>query len=150
ICATRLTDSKRSSRAINESCNVVGIPTSGAPLSSTLLVSSSTNNGTPSVRSTIWLMTSLGKLFPPAICSTRAVRSRRSRRLSVSIVTCGWPVHDGRNSGRKVTISNTGRCHIFVRRRGEGDQCLQLLQSDRGQVVARKPGRSPELVDERE
>ena len=38
---------------ISESCKVAGIPTSGIPLSRMLLVNSSTNNGTPSVRSTI-------------------------------------------------------------------------------------------------
>ncbi len=79
------------------------------PLSKTLLVNSSTNSGTPSVRSTIWATTSSGNALPPAICSTRAVRSRRSRRLSASIVTCGWPVQGGWNSGRNVTISSTGR-----------------------------------------
>src|ERR1700730_15474851 len=53
-------------------------------------------------------MTSLGSALP-AICSTRAVRSRRSRRLSASKVVCGWPVQGGWNGGRKVTISSTGR-----------------------------------------
>ena len=73
------------------------------------MVNSSTNSGTPSARSTIWATTSSGNALPPAICSTKAVRSRRSRRLSASMVTCGWPVQGGWNSGRNVTISSTGR-----------------------------------------
>src|SRR6516162_9829347 len=52
---------------------------------------------------------SSGNALPPAIWATRALRSRRSRRLRVSIVTCGWPVQSGWNSGRNVTITNTGR-----------------------------------------
>ncbi len=47
-------------------------------------------------------------------CRRRSARPGRSgragpRRLSASIVTCGWPVQGGWNSGRNVTISNTGR-----------------------------------------
>ena len=38
--------------------------------------------------SAIWATTSSGKALPPAICATKAVRSRRSRRLSASMVTC--------------------------------------------------------------
>jgi hypothetical protein len=57
----------RSSRAISEACNVAGTDGCGTvdsaavsrmPDSSTALVSSSTNSGTPSVRSAISLMTS--------------------------------------------------------------------------------------------
>ena len=78
------------------------------PLSKTVLVNSSTNSGTPSVRSTIWSTTSPGSALSE-ICATKMVRSRRSKRLSVSIVTCGRPVQGGWNSGRKVTSSRTGR-----------------------------------------
>jgi hypothetical protein len=73
------------------------------------LVNSSTNSGTPSVRSTIWPTTSSGNALPPAICSTKAVRSCRSSRLSVSMLTWGWPVQGIWNSGRNVTINSTGR-----------------------------------------
>ncbi len=72
------------------------------------MVNSSTNKGTPSVRSTIWSTTSSGNALP-AICSTKSVRSRRSSRLSISMLTCGWPAQGGWNSGRNVTISSTGR-----------------------------------------
>ena len=74
-----------------------------------LLVSSSTNKGTPSVRSVIWSITSAGSALPPAICPTSAVRSCRSRRLSAIMLTCGWPIQGGWNSGRNVTISSTGK-----------------------------------------
>jgi hypothetical protein len=40
---------------------------------------------------------------------TISVPVRRSRRVSVSAVTCGNPVHGGTNSGRKVATSRTGR-----------------------------------------
>ena len=65
ICATSLTGAKRSRRAMSRSCSVSGISSSAsgarelerrlpasrsAPNSSTVLVSSSTNSGTPSVR----------------------------------------------------------------------------------------------------
>ena len=39
--------------------------------------------------------------------------------------------------------------HILVRRRGAGQQGLELLQLGRGRIVAREPGRPAELVDER-
>jgi len=78
------------------------------PLSNTLLVNSSMNNGTPSLRSMIWATKSSGKVLRPAICSTKTARSFRSRRLSANVLTCSWPVQGGWNSGRKVTISNTG------------------------------------------
>src|SRR5215831_11659103 len=91
ICATRFTEPKRSSLAISEACNVVGIANGGSarsstyrsasacskPLSRTVLVNSSTNNGTPSVRSAIWSMTSSGSALSPEICATKVVRSKR-------------------------------------------------------------------------
>jgi hypothetical protein len=43
-------------------------------LSSTLLVNSSMNSGTPSVRSAIWSMTSSGNALRPAICATKEAR----------------------------------------------------------------------------
>ena len=63
ICAISLVAASRSIRAINESCRVAGIASDGSgamamyrspaarscPNSNTVLVSSSTNNGTPSV-----------------------------------------------------------------------------------------------------
>ena len=76
ICATRRTDDRRSSRAISESCNVVGIPTPDKPLSSTLFVSSSMNRGTPSVRSATGRWSHLVAL--------RGLRSARSGRIDHS------------------------------------------------------------------
>ena len=59
------------------------------PLSSTILVSSSMNRGTPSVRARIWSITSFGSVLPPVTRSTNAAPSRRPRRVSEIVVTCG-------------------------------------------------------------
>ena len=61
--------------------------------SSTAFVSSSTNSGTPSVRSAISSTISGGSTMCPATFATIAAVLRRSSRDSVSIVTCGCPVH---------------------------------------------------------
>ena len=53
-------------------------------LSSTALVNSSTNSGTPSVRSTIWSSSAWGSALPPVTWSTNARRSRRLSRLRSS------------------------------------------------------------------
>src|SRR5215467_4115717 len=97
ICASRFTEPKRSSRAISEACNVVGIANGGnalsstyrsasarsKPLSKTVLVNSSTKSGTPSVRSAIWSTSSSGSALLPESCATKVMRSRRSRRLGL-------------------------------------------------------------------
>ena len=70
---TSLAGPSRSSRAINESCKVTGIsrPLScTSPLSSTALVNSSTNSGTPPVRSTTVAMVSSGNALCAATCPT--------------------------------------------------------------------------------
>ena len=107
VCATSLAAGpSRSSRAISEACKVAGTDSPGCgtdgqgqatcvPHSSTALVSSSTNSGTPSVRSAISSMISGGSAAFPATFATIAAVSRRSSRASVSIVTCGCPVHGG-------------------------------------------------------
>ena len=41
-----------------------------------------------------------------------AAASRSPSRLSVRLVTCDRPTHGASNSGRKVTISSTGRVLI--------------------------------------
>src|SRR5260370_1413411 len=76
ICATSLAGPSRSSRAISDACKLCGTANAGAgtlatvrraapslSASSTAFVISSTNNGMPSVRSTISAVTSDGK--PP-------------------------------------------------------------------------------------
>ena len=71
-------------------------------LSSTALVSSSTNSGTPSVRSTISATISRASAALPASVRTSAAPSRSPSRLSAKLVTWGWPPQGGWNSGRKV------------------------------------------------
>src|SRR5262245_2184615 len=101
LCTSR-TGANRSRPAISEACNVVGIAKGGSgrsrtywpscscnsPLSSTVLVSSSMNSGTPSVRARISSMTSFGSLLPLVTRSTNAAPSRRPRRVSGTVVMC--------------------------------------------------------------
>ena len=105
------------------SCRVAGIvggakglPTRAGPLSgsgvspaasSTALVSSSTNSGTPSALATICCRTASGSARPPATASARAALCRRGRRFSEISVACGRPFQGGGNSGRKVSSSST-------------------------------------------
>ena len=77
-------------------------------VSNTLFVSSSTNSGTPSLRSAIWSTTASGSVLPET-CTISAIRSRRSRRFNASIVTRGWPAQGGWNSGRNVMTSSIFR-----------------------------------------
>ena len=66
------------------------------PDSSTVLVSSSTNSGTPSVFATICASTSSGSALPPTTRSTIAAPSRRPSRFRASVSMCGWPDQGGR------------------------------------------------------
>ena len=91
----------RSRRAISEACNVAGTDSAAsdvvastaatrspcAALSSTALVSSSTNSGTPSVRSTISATISAVSAALPASFCTSASPSRSPSRLSAKLVT---------------------------------------------------------------
>src|ERR1041385_1637472 len=58
------------------------------PLSTTALVNSSMNNGTPSVRSMICSVTSPGRALPPFTQEIIAARSGGRSRLRLSNVTC--------------------------------------------------------------
>ena len=116
IWATSRDGARLSSRASSDACSEVGIA-SGAlgpaatkwspasatmPLSTTVLVSSSINSGTPSVRSAICSEISLGSALPPVTWRMISAPYRRGSRLRVSIVTWGRPIQGGVNSGRKV------------------------------------------------
>ncbi len=120
ICATCLARPRRSSRAKSRPCSVAGtadapsgaaeaaLPPGLSATSRTALVSSSTKSGTPSVRPTICSRRVLDKIWAPATCRASSAQSRRSRRLSDSGVTPGWPSHGASKSPRQVTSSNTG------------------------------------------
>ncbi len=73
-----------------------------------VLVSSSRNSGTPSVRARICSRISAGSALPPADRSTRVMPSRRPRRASGSVVTWASAGQGGVNSGRAVTRSSNG------------------------------------------
>ena len=54
----------------------------------------------------------LGKFIVPGDTLDQchgATPSRRPRRARFSVIMCAWPIQGGRNSGRKVITSNTGR-----------------------------------------
>jgi hypothetical protein len=71
-----------------------------SPDSSTVLVSSSTNSGTPSVLAMICVATSSGSGLSRITRSTRAAPSRWRGRESASALTRGCVGHGGLNSGR--------------------------------------------------
>ena len=49
-----------------------------------------------------------GQRFAPSTLSINVELSRRPNRLNLNEVTCDSPVQGGSNSGRQVTIINTG------------------------------------------
>ena len=86
---------------MSESCSVAGMASAGRgpvsskrspasrnkPNSRTALVNSSTNSGTPSVRSKIWSSSSRGSALPPLTRTTTAAPCDRESRVSESWVT---------------------------------------------------------------
>src|SRR5258705_211058 len=88
---------------------VMALPPAAAPASRTVFVISSTNSGTPSVRTTISSMTSAGSGAAPATWVARRAQVRASSRLSASNVTCRSPVHAGVNFERKLVMMSTLR-----------------------------------------
>ena len=120
-CATSLTGCSRSSRAINESCRLAGIArplngpprwyasavSSSAPDSNTALVISSTNSGTPSLRTAISSSTASGSRFPSLIRSTMSCTAARASRFKTRRVTTGWLAKAAPNVGRAVTTTST-------------------------------------------
>ena len=114
VCATSFTDFSRSRRAISELCSDVGMASRvlgvapGPPASSTALVISSTNSGTPSVRAAI---SSISRVRQ-ASCRAGDARddrwlAARPSLLSASRVTTGWPPKPRPNVGRAVISSST-------------------------------------------
>ena len=121
ICATSLDAvPSRSRRAISDACrdtgtacaaravvDIIRVASSGPSTSATAFVSSSMNNGTPSVRWTIASTTSSGSPLVPRMRRTKHAHSPRSSRWSASKVTWAGPVHADWNSGRKVMSSSS-------------------------------------------
>ncbi len=88
-----------------------------SPDSTTVLVNSSTNNGTPSVLATMCCMTSAGSAFPRVTCSTMVSTCGRPKRLSVSWLRCERLPQGGVNSGRKVNTANSRVVGTWSRRK---------------------------------
>ena len=112
----------RSSRAISEACNVAGTastaegtdeaisPARSVPASSTALAISSTNNGTPSVRSMISAITSGGsKAMSLARRSTIIAAVAPPEPVQRYYRGCARPTQGGWNSGRKVVVQQDRR-----------------------------------------
>jgi hypothetical protein len=106
----------RSRRADSEAWSVAGTIAEAvgialtAPASNTAFVNSSRKSGTPSVRSTISSTTSADSAAAlPKTPRTSSLASSRPNRRSDNAITCGWSVHGGWNSARKVATSSTGR-----------------------------------------
>ena len=152
-CATSLTPGTRSSRAISEACSEAGTaaPAPAAPASSTALVSSSTNSGTPSVRAAISPSTSGGRPRSPARRATIASVGPRPRRLSVSRVTCGCPPRAGWSSGRLVSSISTRAPAIRSRASPTSSSVVGSIQCASSSTIStgRRRGEPEELLDQR-
>ena len=114
--------------------------------SNTAFVISSTNRGMPSVRSTISAITSAGSALFPARRAMMAAASRSPSRLSVRLVTCDCPTHGALNSGRKVTISSTGRVLIRSTIRPNASRLVGSVQCASSKIISTGCG-SPILCD---
>ena len=149
ICATSLAGPRRSSRAISEACRLAGTASAGdgtaaalrraslsPSASSTAFVISSTNRGIPSVRSTISAITSAGSSLFPTRRSMMLAASRSPSRLSVRVVTCGWPTHGALNSGRNVTMSSAGRVLIRSNARPNASKLVGSVQCASSKIIS--------------
>src|SRR5207245_8273456 len=119
------------------------------PASSTVLVSSSTNSGFPSVLAMICFITSAGSTRPPVTRATMLSTSWRSRRPSVKMLTLGRPTHGGSNSGRKVNSARTGswRTRSTVRSSSSrgGIRPVRVLEREQDRLPA---GETLELIEQ--
>ena len=111
-------------------------PSPSLSASSTAFVISSTNRGMPSVRSTISAITSAGSSLLPTRRSMMVAASRSPSRLSVRLVTCGWPTHGALNSGRKVTMSSAGRVLIRSTARPNASKLVGSVQCASSKIIS--------------
>ena len=110
ICATSRAEPSRSSRAASDCCSVGGIACAppSTPRSSKSRVTSSTNSGTPPVRSLTPSTTSFDSAWREDISPTMRATSARSRGASATTLWCERMPHGGRNSGRAVATMKSG------------------------------------------
>ena len=144
-CATSLTPGTRSSRAISEACSEAGTAAAvPAPASSTALVSSSTNSGTPSVRAAISPSTSGGRPRPPA----RRGDDRLGRAAAEAVER--QPRHVRVPAQAGLVVGPAGQQHQHPRARdpveGEADQLQRggvdpvgVLEHHQHRPAARQP-----------
>ena len=100
----------------------------GSLASSTAFVTSSTNNGTPSVRLMMSCRMLCGIGCSLDKLSIMASTSRRVSRLIVRAVTWDCPIQGGSNSGRKVTTSSMRRLSMRFTVRLVNSRVLGSLQ----------------------
>ena len=112
-------------------------PPAASAASRIALVTSSMKSGTPSVRSMISSRRSAGSSAAlPASCHTRAAPSRRPSRGRAIIVTCGWPIQGGWNSGRKVAISKIGSRSIRASVRSSNSREVGSIQCTSSKTIS--------------
>ena len=117
-CATARASPRRSRRAVSESRRVAGtLAAAPARSSTTVLVSSSTNSGTPSLRATI--SRSLSSSIPcrAATARTIAALSPAPSGLQVIADASAWRCHGGVHSGRCETNVRIGTVAMRLSRR---------------------------------
>ena len=151
-CATSLTPGTRSSRAISEACSEAGTATSAPrrPASSTALVSSSTNSGTPSVRAAISPSTS-GR---QALAAGQARDDRLGRAAAEAVEREPGHVRVPAQGG--LVVRPAGQQHQHPRARdpvegephqleGGGVDPVRVLEHHQHRPAAREP---EELLDQ--
>ena len=117
------------------------------PPSATSRVNSSTNSGTPSVRSATWSATSFGMATAVWACIISATWPRVSR-FSATCVCNACPFHGGSYSGRAVNNASTctppPRSTNWVNRASvDGStQCRSSTTNNKGLCSARAPSQS--------
>lgn len=143
---------------MRESCSVAGIATEAigpsaawvsepsviSSDSSTALVSSSMNNGTPSVRAMICSRTASGSVRPPVRSSISAIDWARDSRPSASMLACPMPTQPGSYSGRAVTTASTRRSCSRSTMRSSSSRVVGSAQcaSSNTHSTGRSPARS--------
>ena len=151
ICAISRAAPSRSSRAASDCCKVGGIACAPpcSPRSNSRRVTSSTNSGTPPVRSLTPSTMSLGSAWWAASSPTICATATRSSGQSEITLWCERRLQGGRNSGRVVAMMSNGACAPRSARgahqieRGRVGP-VQVLEGEHGRLRSRpreNPGR---------
>ena len=148
ICAISRAEPSRSRRAARDCCKVGGMARTPpcSPRSTSRRVTSSTNSGTPPVRSLTLSTTSCDRASCAAISPTMRRTSVRSSGASATTAWCERIPQGARNSGRVVATTSSGAfaprsANAWMRSSDVGSaQCRSSKASTTGCVLA--PARS--------